>query len=261
MGRNENGSIIYQINETQTAVANQKADEVRQAFQDWIWDDKDRREKLAYLYNERFNTNVPPAYDGSHLELPGSSLAITLRPHQKNAIWRGIQDGGALFDHRVGAGKTIVCVGTIMESRRMGLMKKPMVVVPNHLLLQWKDSFYELYPNANILVAEKSDFTKDNREKLFGRIATGDWDAVIVAHSSFKKIGMPADTLDDILHEQIDDLTKSIAQLKSESGERITIKEMEKARDRMQARLERAAETGAKAVSYTHLTLPTTPYV
>jgi len=255
VGRNENGSIIYQINETQTAVANQKADEVRQAFQDWIWDDKDRREKLAYLYNERFNTNVPPAYDGSHLELPGSSLAITLRPHQKNAIWRGIQDGGALFDHRVGAGKTIVCVGTIMESRRMGLMKKPMVVVPNHLLLQWKDSFYELYPNANILVAEKSDFTKDNREKLFGRIATGDWDAVIVAHSSFKKIGMPADTLDDILHEQIDDLTKSIAQLKSESGERITIKEMEKARDRMQARLERAAETGAKdrAVSFADL--------
>ena len=158
-----------------------------------------------------------------------------------------------MFDHRVGAGKTIVCVGTIMESRRMGLMKKPMVVVPNHLLLQWKDSFYELYPNANILVAEKSDFTKDNREKLFGRIATGDWDAVIVAHSSFKKIGMPADTLDDILHEQIDDLTKSIAQLKSESGERITIKEMEKARDRMQARLERAAETGAKDLSLIHI--------
>ena len=255
VGRNDNGSIIYQINETQTAVANQKADEIRQAFVDWIWDDKARREKLTYLYNERFNTNVPPQYDGSHLTLPGSSLAITLRPHQKNAIWRGIQDGGALFDHRVGAGKTIVCVGTIMESRRMGLMKKPMVVVPNHLLLQWKDAFYELYPNANILVAEKTDFTKENREKLFASIATGAWDAVIVAHSSFKKIGMPADTLDLILNEQITDLSTSIVQMKNESGDRITIKEMEKARDRMQARLQRAAETGSKdrAVSFADL--------
>ncbi|WP_254661893.1 DEAD/DEAH box helicase family protein [Burkholderia sp. CCA53] len=118
---------------------------------------------LARIYNDRFNTNIPAKYDGSHLDLPGASLDITLRPHQKDAIWRGIQDGTALFDHVVGAGKTLVCVGTIMESKRMGLMSKPMLVVPNHLLLQWKDAFYSLYPNANILVAEKSDFKKETR--------------------------------------------------------------------------------------------------
>lgn len=254
-GRDDRGQIIYVINEEKTAAANQKADEIRQAFLDWVWDDKDRRERLARLYNDRFNTNVPAKYDGNHLTLPGASLGITLRPHQKDAVWRAVQDGTALFDHVVGAGKTIVCVASAMEGRRMGLMKKPMFVVPNHLLLQWKDSFYQLYPNANILVAEKTDFTKENRQKLFSRIATGDWDAVIVAHSSFKKIGMPQDTLNEILHEQIDDLTDAILKMKSERGDRVTIKEMEKARDRMQAKLEKAAETGSKdnAVSFSDL--------
>lgn len=246
VGYDDYRNPIYQINEEKTAAANQKADEIRTAFLDWVWTDKDRRESLARIYNDRFNTNVAPKYDGSHLTLPGSSLAITLRPHQKDAIWRGIQEGNTLFDHTVGAGKTMVCVGTAMESRRMGLLKKPMFVVPNHLLLQWKDAFYELYPNANILVAEKADFKKENREKLFGRIATGDWDAVIVAHSSFKKIGMPAETLKEILSEQIDDLTDAILEQKRERGDRVTIKEMEKARDRMKAKLERSAETGEK---------------
>ena len=196
-----------QVDETQTAAANQKADEIRAAFTDWIWEDQDRRESLSRLYNDRFNTNIPSRYDGSHLQLPGTSLDITLRPHQKDAIWRGIQDGTALFDHVVGAGKTLVCVGTVMESKRMGLFRKPMVLVPNHLLLQWKDAFYDLYPNANVLVAEKTDFKKENRERLFARIATGDWDAVVVAHSSFKKIGMPPETLEELLQEQIQDLT------------------------------------------------------
>jgi N12 class adenine-specific DNA methylase/predicted RNA methylase len=254
-GTSDAGNPVYTINEALTAAASQKADEIRQAFRDWIWEDKDRRESLARLYNDRFNTNVPPRYDGSHLTLPGSSLGITPRTHQLNAIWRGIQEGGALFDHRVGAGKTFVCIGTIMESRRMGLMQKPMVVVPNHLLLQWKDAFYELYPNANILVAEKTDFTKENRERLFAQIATGDYDAVIVAHSSFKKIGMPEATLEAILSEQIDDLTESITGLKHERGDRITIKELEKTRDRMKARMERSAETGSKdrSVSFADL--------
>lgn len=255
VGKDEKGKPLYRINEQQTAAANQKADEIRQAFMDWIWEDKERRERLARTYNQRFNTNVPARYDGSHLQLPGASLDITLRPHQKDAIWRGIQDGTALFDHVVGAGKTLVAVGTVMESKRMGLMNKPMLVVPNHLLLQWKDAFYSLYPNANILVAEKTDFKKENREKLFARIATGDWDAVIVAHSSFKKIGMPQDTLDELLTEQIDDLAGAIRQLKSENGDRVTIKEMEKARERMKERLERKADTGAKdqAVSFADL--------
>ncbi|QTF59154.1 DEAD/DEAH box helicase family protein (plasmid) [Stutzerimonas frequens] len=255
VGKDERGNKIYRINEVQTAAANQKADEIRQAFLDWVWEDKERRERLARIYNDRFNTNVAARYDGSHLQLPGASLDITLRPHQKDAIWRGIQDGTALFDHVVGAGKTLVAVGTVMESKRMGLMNKPMVVVPNHLLLQWKDAFYSLYPNANILVAEKADFKKENREKLFARIATGDWDAVIVAHSSFKKIGMPEETLHDILSEQINDLSDAVRQLKAENGDRITVKEMEKARERMKERLERKADTGSKdqAVSFADL--------
>jgi N12 class adenine-specific DNA methylase/predicted RNA methylase len=255
IGKDDKGNKIAKIDEDRTAAANQKADEIRQAFLDWVWEDKDRRESLARLYNDRFNTNVPARYDGSHLELPGAALGISLRPHQKDAVWRGIQDGTALFDHVVGAGKTLVCVGTIMESRRMGLTAKPMLVVPNHLLLQWKDAFYSLYPQANILVAEKSDFAKENRERLFGRIATGDWDAVIVGHSSFKKIGMPEDTLQDVLQEQINDLTDAIVDLKASAGDRPTIKEMEKARERMQERMRRRADTGAKdkAVSFAEL--------
>lgn len=255
VGRDERGQPIMQVDETQTAAANQKADELRQAFVDWIWEDKEQRVELARLYNDRFNTNIPSRYNGSHLQLPGASLDITLRPHQKDGIWRGIQDGTALFDHVVGAGKTLVCVGTVMESKRMGLLNKPMLVVPNHLLLQWKDAIYSLYPDANVLVAEKSDFKKENRERLFARIATGDWDAVVVAHSSFKKIGMPQDTLEKLLQEQITDLSNAIIDLKNDRGDRITIKEMEKAKERMKERLEKKADTGAKdqAVTFADL--------
>lgn len=255
VGHDEYNKPIYKLNEGKTAAATQKADEIKQAFDDWIWQDKDRRNTLARLYNDRFNTNIATKYDGSHLTLPGASLSVDLRPHQKNAIWRGIQDGTALFDHVVGAGKTFEFIATAMESKRMGLLKKPMLVVPNHLLLQWKDAFYELYPSANILVAEKSDFTKENRQKLFGRIATGDWDAVIVAHSSFKKIGVPNETLKIVLDEQIIDLTFAIAELKRNNGQNFSIKEMEKTKDRMEARLKRAADTGSKdaAVSFSDL--------
>lgn len=245
VGRDERGPI-YRTNAEKTAAANQKADELRQAFLDWVWTDKDRRDALARLYNDRFNTDVEPRYNGSHLSLPGASVDITLRPHQKDAIWRGVQDGTALFDHVVGAGKTMVCIGVAMESRRMGLARKPMINVPNHLTLQWKDAFYQLYPNANVLVAEKSDFKKENREKLFARIATGDWDAVIVGHSSFKKIGMPEETLSEILSEQIDDLTGAIEEIKRKNGDRMTIKQMEKAKERMTAKMERMADRGSK---------------
>ncbi len=246
VGRNENGNPVYALNPGETTAANQKADEIRQAFLDWIWEDKDRRLQLERLYNDRFNTNVAPRYDGSHLTMHGASVAIELRPHQKDAIWRGVQEGSVLLDHVVGSGKTFEAIGIVMEAKRMGLMRKAMLVVPNHLLLQWKDAFYELYPNANILVADKSDFKKENRERLFARIATNDWDAVIVAHSSFKRIGIPPDTLETILTEQIDDLTSAILQTKQENGDRVTIKEMEKAKDRMEARMKKAADTGAK---------------
>ncbi|MGH7215664.1 MAG: DEAD/DEAH box helicase family protein, partial [Nitrospiraceae bacterium] len=245
VGRDERGPI-YRTNAEKTAAANQKADELRQAFLDWVWTDKDRRDVLARLYNDRFNTDVEPRYNGSHLSLPGASVDITLRPHQKDAIWRGVQDGTALFDHVVGAGKTMVCIGVAMESRRMGLARKPMINVPNHLTLQWKDAFYQLYPDANVLVAEKSDFKKENREKLFARIATGDWDAVIVGHSSFKKIGMPEDTLSEILSEQIEDLAGAIEEIKRKNGDRMTIKQMEKAKERMTAKMERMADRGSK---------------
>ncbi|ACT52108.1 N-6 DNA methylase (plasmid) [Methylovorus glucosotrophus SIP3-4] len=246
VGYDEYRNPIYKLNESKTAAATQKADEIKQAFEDWIWEDKDRRVTLARIYNDQFNTNVPTKYDGSHLVLPGASLSVSLRPHQKNVIWRGIQDGTALYDHVVGAGKTFEFIGTGIEMKRMGLLKKPMYVVPNHLLGQWKDAFYELYPSANILVAEKSDFKKENRQRLFGRIATGDWDAVIVAHSSFKKIGVPQETLEIILNEQIDDLTFAIQDLKRNNGQHFSIKELEKTKDRMEARLKRAADTGRK---------------
>ncbi len=255
VGRDENNKPVLKQNDAETAAANQKAEEIKQAFVDWVWLDQKRRESLARLYNDRFNTHVPRKYDGSHLDLPGASLNIQLRPHQKDAIWRGIQDGTALFDQVVGSGKTWTVVGAIMESRRMGLLKKPMVVVPNHLLHQWQDAFYTLYPQANVLVATKDDFKKENREKLFAKVATGDWDAVVVAHSSFKKIGLPPETLHKILTEQSDDLAEAIEEAKRESGHRVLVKEMEKTREKLQAMMNRRADTGAKdkAVTFADL--------
>ena len=231
------GEEVSVVDPEQTAAANQKADEIRQAFLDWIWQDKDRRESLARLYNDTFNVNVAPTYDGSHLELPGAALGIELRPHQKNAVWRGIQEGTALFDHVVGAGKTMVCCATIMESKRMNLMSKPMVVVPNHLLKQWKSDFYALYPNANILVADKDDFETANRQRFFGRIANGEWDAVVVSHSQFKKIAMPPEDEKRILKEQIEEVVRGIEILKEANGDRMTIKNQEAAKERMDRRL------------------------
>lgn len=232
----DQGRPIMVIDQELTAAAMQKADEIKQAFLDWVWTDDERRDMLTRLYNEKFNTNVPPTYDGSHLELVDASEAVKLRPHQKNAVWRAIQEGTCLFDHVVGAGKTLACVATVMESKRMGFLSKPMVVVPNHLLYQWKDEFYKLYPDANILVADKTDFTKQNRERLFGRIATGDWDAVIVAHSSFRKIDMPRDVQEEILKEQIDAVIEAIEASKAAEGGRATIKQLEKQREKMEER-------------------------
>ena len=232
----DQGRPIMVIDQELTAAAMQKADEIKQAFLDWVWTDDERRDMLTRLYNEKFNTNVPPTYDGSHLDLVGASEAVKLRPHQKNAVWRAIQEGTCLFDHVVGAGKTLACVATVMESKRMGFLSKPMIVVPNHLLYQWKDEFYKLYPDANILVADKTDFTKQNRERLFGRIATGDWDAVIVAHSSFKKIDMPRDVQEEILREQIDAVIEAIEASKAAEGGRATIKQLEKQREKMEER-------------------------
>ena len=244
--KDEHGKPIMVINQELTAAAMQKAEEIRQAFLDWVWTDDERRDMLTKLYNERFNTNVPPTYDGSHLELVNASEAVKLRPHQKNAVWRAIQEGTCLFDHVVGAGKTLACVATVMESKRMGFLSKPMIVVPNHLLFQWKDEFYKLYPDANILVADKTDFTKQNRQRLFAKIATGDWDAVIVAHSSFRKIDMPRDVQEEILQEQIDMVVNAITAAKEAAGGRATIKQLEKQREKMENRYQELIASAGK---------------
>lgn len=241
----------YIVNHTETANALQKSEEIKQAFSDWVWNDELRRDHLRIIYNDKFNTHISSTFDGSHLTLPNSSLNIELRKNQKDGIWRGVQNGTALLDHVVGAGKTYTMIGIAMELRRTGLANKPMFVVPNHLLLDWKDAFYSLYPKANILIADKDDFSKENREKLFGHIATGSWDAVIVAHSSFKKIGMPEDTLNKILNEQVDDLIIAIDKAKRINGDRLTIKQMEKAKDRMLSKLEKASDKENKDKSIT----------
>ena len=247
VGRDDAGKAIMVVDQELTAAAMAKADSVRQAFLDWVWLDDTRRESLTRLYNDRFNTNVPPRYDGSHITLVNASSEVKLRAHQKDVVWRSIQEGTALFDHVVGAGKTLACVATIMESKRMGFLQKPMVVVPNHLLYQWRDEFFRLYPDANILVAEKTDFTKQNRERLFSRVATGDWDAVIVAHSSFKKIDMPHDAQQEILQGQIDMVIHALEQSKADEGSRATIKQLEKQREKMEHRYEALlAGTGPK---------------
>ena len=235
-GRDEHGNVVYELDQEATAAAMQKADEIRQAFRDWIWEDDERRQRLVKLYNERFNTHVPPRYDGGHMELTHANPDVKLRPHQKNVIWRGIQEGTALFDHVVGAGKTLACIATAMESKRMGFVKKPMIVVPNHLTYQWRDEFYKLYPDANILVADKSDFEKKNRERFFSRVATGDWDAVVVAHSSFGKIEMPQEEQREILTEQIEAAMEAISEAKANGGSRATIKQLEKQRERLKTR-------------------------
>lgn len=243
----DQGRPMMVVDQELTATAMQKAADIKQAFLDWVWTDDERRAMLTTLYNEGFNTHVPPRYDGSHLELVGASADVRLRPHQKNVVWRSIQEGTALYDHVVGSGKTMACIATIMESRRMGFLTKPMVVVPNHLLYQWRDEFFRLYPGANILVAEKTDFTKQNRERFFSRIATGNWDAVIVAHSSFSKIDMPRDIQQEILQEQIDAVMAALEESKANEGGRSTIKQLEKQREKMENRYEKLmAGTGAK---------------
>jgi N12 class adenine-specific DNA methylase len=233
----------------ETTAANEKADAVQQKFKDWLWKDPTRRDALARIYNDAYNTDVRGAYDGSHLTFPGKNPDIELRPSQGNGAWRIILDRRALLDHVVGAGKTYTGIAAIMEMRRLGLVRKAMFVVPNHLVRQWRDEFTRLYPNANILAAEKADFERENREKFFGRIANGDWDAVIVAHSSFGRIGLPHEKLVEVLREQMEDLTTAIEALKVSEGEKSkTVRQMEQMRARLLAKMEKAiAATGAKS--------------
>lgn len=226
-----------------TDAAQAKLNEIKQEFEDWLWADADRREKLAAVYNDSYNTTVGREYDGSHLELPGQNQSISLRPHQSNFVWRVLQSQTTLADHVVGAGKTFALIAAAMELRRTGLSKKPMLVVPNHLVQQWANDFMLLYPNANILVPSKQDFALRRRRELFGRIATGDWDAVIVAHSSFKKLPSDPKEEEAFIRQQITDLETSVEALRASQGkgDRST-KELEKAKERMQNRLKEMAD-------------------
>lgn len=237
---------VWKTNEPATEAIRAKAQEMASKFKEWIWQDEGRRTSLAAIYNEKYNTDRRRTYDGSHLTLPGSSPLIKLRKHQLAAIWRAIQDRVILLDHVVGAGKTYEKVAIAMELRRLGITRKPMFVVPNSLVRQWRDEFYKLYPNANVLAATEADFTKQNRKRFMAKIATGDWDAVIVAHSSFKKIGMPSETEWKILKEQLDDMSDAIEDLKRERGDKNVVRDMERIKIKLEERMKALRESGGK---------------
>lgn len=235
------------LNETETQLANDKVNLVKEEFARWVWESDDRRTRLTRIYNDMFNTDVSRDYDGSHLTLPGKTDTITLRPHQNNAIWRIIQSGTTLTDHVVGAGKTFTLIGAAMELRRMGLANKPLFAVPNHLVAQWAADFVKLYPGANILAATKRDFEKENRKRLFARIATGDWDAVIVAHSSFGKVQVDPESESEFIREQIKDLTDSIEAIQVAEGKSSrNVKQAADRRKKLEERLKRLTDIDNK---------------
>lgn len=225
------------INKDETAAAQAKADELVELFQDWIWKDQDRRTKVVRYYNDTMNTNIKTSYDGSHLTLPGKISTFHYRPHQLNVIYRMLQNGVVLLDHVVGSGKTAIMTAAAMEMRRLGLAKKPMITVPNHLVEQWAASFTKLYPNAKVLAATKKDLAKDKRKEMFAKIATGDWDVVIVAHSSFKFIPVPMETQKEILNEQVAEYMGAIREAKEREGKSLTVKRLEEARDKIKNKL------------------------
>lgn len=236
-----NGGTTRAVDKPSTDAAIQKTNEIKEEFEEWLWKDADRRESLSKVYNDTYNTTVNRSYDGSHLVLPGkvSDDVIELFPHQKNFIWRVMQGKTTLADHVVGAGKTFAMVGAAMELKRTGLANKPMLVVPNHLIQQWSNDFLALYPNANILAPTKADFQKKNRKELIARIATGDWDAVIIAHSSFKKLPSDANEERNFIEDQIEELSASIEDLRAASGQDPrTVRDAERAKARLESKLQ-----------------------
>lgn len=235
------------VNEQATTAANEKVEKVKAEFRSWVWADDARRERLSRLYNDTYNTNVMRKYDGSHLTFPGKVDTIKLRPHQANAVWRMMQSGTTLLDHVVGAGKTFTVIAGAMEMRRTGKAKKPMIVVPNHLVDQWAEDFIKLYPGANVLMATKKDFEKNNRKRLFARIATGDWDAVIVAHSSFGKVEMDAQFQADFIKQQIRDIEVAIQNIREREGKKDqSVKQIEKQKERLEEKLKKLFDTQSK---------------
>lgn len=242
----EDGKRKAVLNKKETSVAQAKQKLIEQAFEEWIWKSPERREGLCKIYNERFNSIRPREYDGSHINFYGMNPEIKLRPHQINAIAHIMYGGNTLLAHTVGAGKTFEMVAAAQESKRLGLCNKSLFVVPNHLTEQWASEYLQLYPAANILVATKKDFETKNRKKFCGRIATGDYDAVIIGHSQFEKIPMSIERQRDILQRQIDELIEGIAQLKSENGERFSIKQLEKSKKSIEAKLKKLNDQSRK---------------
>ncbi|MCD8130402.1 MAG: SNF2-related protein [Lachnospiraceae bacterium] len=234
------------LNKKETTLAQQKQQAIKDAFQDWIWKDPHRREELCKKYNELFNSTRPREYDGSHIRFVGMNPEITLREHQKNAIAHVLYGGNTLLAHEVGAGKTFEMAAAAMESKRLGLCQKSLFVVPNHLTMQWANEFLRLYPSAKLLVATRKDFETARRKKFCARIATGDYDAVIIGHSQFEKIPISAERQERQLREQIEDIQEAIKSLKYERGENFTVKQMEKSRRSLEAKLEKLTSTERK---------------
>lgn len=234
------------LNKKETAIAQAKQELIKQGFQDWIWADPTRREKLTKMYNEKFNSIRPREYDGSHIVFNGMNPEIELREHQKNAVAHILYGGNTLLAHAVGAGKTFEMVAAAMESKRLGLCNKSLFVVPNHLTEQWAAEFLQLYPAANILVATKRDFETKNRKKFCGRIATGDYDAVIIGHSQFEKIPMSIERQRTILEQQLEELTDGIMDLKRNRGENFSIKQLEKSKKSVKQKLEKLNDQSRK---------------
>ncbi len=234
------------LNAKETTLAAQKQQAIRDAFKDWIWKDPERRQTLVCQYNEEMNSTRPREYDGSHIVFGGMNPSITLREHQLNAIAHVMYGGNTLLAHEVGAGKTFEMVAAAMESKRLGLCQKSLFVVPNHLTEQWASEFLRLYPSANILVTTKKDFETHNRKKFCARIATGDYDAIIMGHSQFEKIPISRERQERLLYEQIDEITEGIAEVQASGGERFTVKQLERTRKSLEARLEKLQAEGRK---------------
>lgn len=234
------------LNKKETAIAQSKQELIKQGFQDWVWSDPERRERLCKLYNERFNSIRPREYDGSHIVFSGMNPEITLREHQRNAVAHILYGGNTLLAHAVGAGKTFEMVAAAMESKRLGLCNKSLFVVPNHLTEQWAAEFLQLYPSANILVATKKDFETKNRKRFCGRIATGDYDAVIIGHSQFEKIPMSIERQRASLEQQENEITEGLAELKRNRGENFSIKQLERAKKSIRQKIEKLNDQSRK---------------
>ena len=234
------------LNKKETAIAMEKQDAIKQAFKDWIWNDPERRNRLCEMYNEKFNSIRPREYDGSHLIFPNMNPEITLRPHQLNAVAHSLYGGNTLLAHAVGAGKTYEMIAIAEESIRLGLSSKCMIVVPNHLTEQCGADILTLYPNAKVLVATKKDFEKKNRKRFLSRIATGDYDLIVIGHSQFEKVPMSIERQQTILQRQLDEIIEGISELKYQRGQNFTVKQLEKAKKSIQAKLDKLNDQSRK---------------